>query len=340
MLTSFPPSRVSVVIPNFNRSGLINETVRNALAQSLTPHEIFVIDDGSTDDSVESLRSEFGDNICVIEQANQGPGAARNAGLERVTGDYVWLMDSDDLASLNKLEVQVAALRANSADVVYGPWARVFFDQNSLYPESPVLQQRAVPSERSVLEWFMTDWSLVFQHCLFRATAIKHAGYYRTDLWTCDDTEYFVRVLSTGAKTVFEDQSITLYRCNDTGKVTGSGFQDSRRMTDWAHCLLAMAEICGSDSGAVRHRDFQLRLWRAERDLRQHCADEQQLIGRLSAMRSITDSRSRWLSLRSRLSKALRRRMTGSAWGRAFACGPFREQQIELIQNIGYTVQH
>lgn len=332
-------SAVSVVIPNFNRSGLVNETVRNVLAQSLTPHEVFVIDDGSTDDSVESLRNEFGETICVIEQANQGPGAARNTGLERVTGDYVWLMDSDDLSSLNKLEVQVAALQVNSADVVYGPWARVFFDHDRLHPESPVLQQRAVPSERSVLEWFMTDWSLVFQHCLFRTTAIKRAGFYRTDLWTCDDSEYFVRVLATGAKPVFEDQSITLYRCNDTGKVTGTGFQDSRRMTDWARCLIGMAEICGNDSNAVRHSDFQLRLWQAECNLRQHCADHSQLTDQLSNLRSMTDSRSRWLTFLSRLSKTMRRRITGTAWERSFACGPLNNHQVDLIGELGYTIQ-
>ena len=164
---------VSVIIPNYNRTGLINETVRNVLAQSLCPYEVIVVDDGSTDDSVISLQAEFGDQIQIITQANQGPGAARNAGLNIATGEFVWLMDSDDLASLNKLETQVDALTRREADIVYSPWGRFFIDEASVKLSGPVLQQRCVPSRRSELDWFLTDWSLVFQHCLFRSSILK-----------------------------------------------------------------------------------------------------------------------------------------------------------------------
>ena len=223
---------VSVIIPNYNRCGLVNETVRNVLGQTLPPYEVIVVDDGSTDNSVASLAEEFGDRIQLITQKNQGPGAARNVGLDRATGDFIWLMDSDDIASLNKLEVQVRALQEHSADVVYSPWARVFFRDSTVRLECPVLQQSAVPASRDVLTWFMTDWSLVFQHCLFRTSIIRKAGLYRTDMWTCDDSEYFVRILQAGARTIFEDRSLTLYRCDDHGKVTGSGFRSTRRMVD------------------------------------------------------------------------------------------------------------
>ena len=70
-------NRISVIIPNFNRAGVIVATIENMLAQTLPPNEVIVVDDGSTDDSVEVIRS-FGNRVTLIEQKNQGPGAARS----------------------------------------------------------------------------------------------------------------------------------------------------------------------------------------------------------------------------------------------------------------------
>jgi glycosyltransferase involved in cell wall biosynthesis len=326
---------VSVVIPNFNRSGVVNETVRNVLSQSLPPFEVIIIDDGSTDDSVASLHLEFGDRIQLIEQPNQGPGAARNAGLKVATGEFVWLMDSDDLATLNKLEVQVAALRQNNADVVYGPWARVYFEGQTIRLDGRVLQQRALPANRDVLTWFMTDWSLVFQQCLFRNSILKQAGFYRTDMWTCDDSEYFVRILSNGAKVVFEDASLTLYRSNDHGKVTGSGFQSTRRMVDWAKCLIAMNDQCQARAEILNHARLQWRLWKSAMELRQACPEEATLIAELESR--ITRSSMRiWLEgMIDRIEKSARRRLTGISWAASFQTGELTSKQVQLIKSLG-----
>jgi glycosyltransferase involved in cell wall biosynthesis len=329
---------VTVVIPTFNRAALVCQTIENVLSQSLSPTEVVVIDDGSTDDTVRRLRQEFGPRITLLEQSNQGPGAARNAGLKIATGEFIWLMDSDDLASLNKLEVQVAALQQNNADVVYGPWARVFFEGQTIHMDGPVLQQRALPSNRDVLTWFMTDWSLVFQQCLFRHSIVKRAGLYRTDIWTCDDSEYFVRILAQGAKVVFEDASLTLYRCNDHGKVTGSGFQSNRRIIDWAKCLIAMHDQCRNFPSILIDPSYQIRLWKSVLDLKKVCSGEVDVIETLEAR--ITRSR---LSIRLRaflvrLNKAVQTRTLGTHWPRSFQTERLTTGQKELMAQLGYTV--
>lgn len=329
---------VSVIIPNYNRSGLVNETVRNVLSQSLPPNEVIVIDDGSTDDSVASLRAEFGDQIRLIEQTNQGPGAARNAGLAVATGEFIWLMDSDDLATLNKIEVQVAILEQNNADVVYGPWARVFFDGKTVRLDGPVLQQRALPTNRDVLTWFMTDWSLVFQHCLFRRSILNKAGPYRTDMWTCDDSEYFVRILARGAKVVFENQSLTLYRSNDHGKVTGSGFQSIRRLSDWANCLVAMHDECGNRPEILSHPKFQLRLWKAVKELRYHGPEYSSLIGELERRLRYSGMTNYLMALNNRVVTAIRTRWSGTAWHASFQTAELQPAQRRLIESLGFQV--
>lgn len=86
----------SLIIPTFNRADLIGRTLESVFAQTRLPDEIIVVDDGSTDGTLDLLAS-YGSKICVMTQANRGPGAARNLGVRHATGDYVVFLDSDDL---------------------------------------------------------------------------------------------------------------------------------------------------------------------------------------------------------------------------------------------------
>lgn len=328
---------VSVIIPNYNRSGLVNETVRNVIEQSLPPHEVIVIDDGSTDDSVASLQAEFGNHIQLIQQSNQGPGAARNAGLDIATGEFVWLMDSDDVASLNKLETQVDALVKKEADVVYSPWARVFLEGSTLTLDGPVLQQRAVPSTRSELEWFLTDWSLVLQQCLFRREKLNQAGRYLLDLRNGEDGEYFVRVLLSDSKIVFDDRSLTIYRCDDHGKLTGGGCNPSVRVRDWAKCLLEMhKQTVKFNKHIVGHPEFQQRIWASIQELRARCPDESALIAELTSR--VQGNGLAFRALRTRVRKAIRTRVRKTHWSSAFQTGSLTAKQKQLVEQLGYSV--
>lgn len=224
-------SKVSVIIPNYNRDKLISETIQNMLNQSLSPYEIIVIDDGSTDNSVNVIRS-FGERVTLIQQENQGPGAARNAGLAVATGDYIQFMDSDDLASLNKLELQVAVLEKFRADVVYSPWAKVYIRDGCLSFEDHILQTRSLPSYMSILEWVLSGWSIVLQTCLFRSQWLKQIKPFRKDLLGWEDTEYMVRAFAARPKTIFAPGCLTLYRLHNYGKLTESGTSELRRLRD------------------------------------------------------------------------------------------------------------
>jgi glycosyltransferase involved in cell wall biosynthesis len=140
---------ISVIIPAYNRSGLIGETLRSLLNQTLPAKEIIVVDDGSTDGTAEKTLEAFENwkletgnlkkdgreqflvksNIQhpilkILHQANAGPGAARNRGLAEATGEFIHFFDSDDIAAPNKQEVQLRALLETGADIAYGPWVK------------------------------------------------------------------------------------------------------------------------------------------------------------------------------------------------------------------------
>src|SRR6266508_897311 len=106
-------SLVSVVIPNYNCGRFLEETLESVFAQAYPAVEVIVVDDGSTDDSLQVLEKYAG-RVNVIRQANQGVSAARNAGIRASHGELVALLDADDLWHPDKLAKQVA-LFANPA---------------------------------------------------------------------------------------------------------------------------------------------------------------------------------------------------------------------------------
>jgi glycosyltransferase involved in cell wall biosynthesis len=221
---------------------MVGATIQNMLDQSLAPYEIIVVDDGSTDDSVKVIGS-FGDKVKLIKQTNQGPGAARNAGLSVSKGEFIQFMDSDDLASKNKLEVQLDALKSSGADFAYCPWIRCFIDDTTIKFQDKVLQAGPVPSSRPMLEWFVSGWSLVFQNCLFRRSALDKAGYYRTDLMPSEDSEFFIRILLKGAVPVHTPGSLVFYREHNVNKITASGTSSAHRARDWTKFLTISGEL-------------------------------------------------------------------------------------------------
>jgi glycosyltransferase involved in cell wall biosynthesis len=104
-------NRISVIIPTYNRSGLIKRAVDSALAAISPGDEIIVIDDGSTDDTAEVLRP-FYDKIRYIRTENAGAGAARNVGIKLATCPLVTFLDSDDEWLPDKLYLQRGVMDA------------------------------------------------------------------------------------------------------------------------------------------------------------------------------------------------------------------------------------
>lgn len=97
--------RCSVVIPAYNCAGFLAEAIDSALAQTLVPHEVIVVDDGSTDDTPSVLAS-YAHRIKTVRQANAGVSATRNHGASLATGDLVAFLDADDAWYPEKLRKQ------------------------------------------------------------------------------------------------------------------------------------------------------------------------------------------------------------------------------------------
>ncbi|MBN2829207.1 MAG: glycosyltransferase family 2 protein [Candidatus Cloacimonetes bacterium] len=119
-LTRRKQNRISVIIPVYNGEKYLKEAVESALNQYLKPYEIIVVDDGSTDLTVDICKS-FGDKIHYFKQEHQGSGAARNLGVSNATGNYLAFLDADDLWSKEWLRDAITAMaKEDSSDIVFG----------------------------------------------------------------------------------------------------------------------------------------------------------------------------------------------------------------------------
>jgi glycosyltransferase involved in cell wall biosynthesis len=110
---------VSVVIPAYNRAHYIHEALASVFAQGPCIGEIIVVDDGSTDGTVESLQAIKDPRLKVIRQPNQGAAAARQNGWRECKGAWVVFLDSDDALEPGCVEKQLAAAKANPGAIVY-----------------------------------------------------------------------------------------------------------------------------------------------------------------------------------------------------------------------------
>ena len=111
---------VSVVIPAYNREKTIREAVESVLEQSYTNLEVIIVDDCSTDRTVEIVESIPDDRVIIIRcKENGGACRARNIGIENAKGEYIAFHDSDDIWHADKLEKSMYYLKKENVDFVF-----------------------------------------------------------------------------------------------------------------------------------------------------------------------------------------------------------------------------
>lgn len=108
-------SLISVIIPCYNGSEFIEETIHCVLGQSYANLEVLVINDGSTDNSIEIINSIQDDRLVLINKKNEGVSVARNHGFNLAKGEYVIFLDADDVLTMNFFEEAVSVFQADSS---------------------------------------------------------------------------------------------------------------------------------------------------------------------------------------------------------------------------------
>lgn len=234
---------VSVIIPTYKHRDFVLATLDSVFAQTFTDYEVIVINDGSPDDTAEVLRPlvEAG-RICYVEQQNTGQSIARNRGIAQAQGEFIALLDDDDLWPPDKLEWQLQAMALHpETGVIAGPASVVDADLRYLYRSqfSPSLTFERFFSSNLIMSPGQT---------LIRASALQAAGGLNPDIWGADDWDLWVR-LSKSSAIIMEDQNALIYRLH-----SGNASKNLCRMLDnVCHAIdINLADIAKEDRDRLK----------------------------------------------------------------------------------------
>lgn len=185
---------ISVIIPAYNVERTILQTISSIQKQTFKDLEIIVINDGSSDRTLELLSTITDARLKVYSYPNGGLPTARNRGIYRARGEYISFIDADDLWTVDKLEKQLAALQANpDAGVAYS-WFTIMIEPEDTADVSFVLGKRVFFQgnvyDRLLIDNFVGNGS----NLLVKSSAIESVGNFDPSLKSCEDWDYYLRL--------------------------------------------------------------------------------------------------------------------------------------------------
>lgn len=190
---------LSIIIPVYNKYRLINRCLDSIFSQTTKySYEVVLVDDGSTDDSVELIKARTESNIILFEQQNAGPSAARNKGVELSHGKYCAYLDADDYWEDGFIEKTVSFLEEHDDCVAVNVAQRHLTISGEHV--APVCYKDY--TQPFVLDDFFSFWATYMHVCtgsvVIRSEVIKQTGGMRTDLRIAEDLEFWALVSTYG----------------------------------------------------------------------------------------------------------------------------------------------
>jgi glycosyltransferase involved in cell wall biosynthesis len=215
---TFPPPQftsplVSVLIPAYNAEKWIRQCIQSALDQFYSPIEIIVVDDGSSDGTVEEIL-KFGDRIKLIRGQHAGANASRNLLTQAARGEWLQYLDADDYLLPNKVADQIRFLRGHDVcDVIYSP---TIIRREDTRTESVTVIEPPYDELVHFVRWipFCTHGMLL------RRSAVLHAGSWKEDQPVCQEHELVFRLICNGCSFSVWNQPGTVYRHHSANTVS------------------------------------------------------------------------------------------------------------------------
>jgi glycosyltransferase involved in cell wall biosynthesis len=190
-LATYP--KVSVLVPCYNGAKTVREAIDSALTQTYPNVEIVVVNDGSKDDSLEVLRT-YGDKIVLVDQANRGLSGARNTAIEHSSGDFLILLDSDDIFLPDTIEKRVRPMLENPKVALVAGYYREIDAEGNLSPRIP--EVRKLDTTRPTYDQALKrNYGPPVGWCI-RKQALYKAGVFDPMLPHCEDYDLCLRILT------------------------------------------------------------------------------------------------------------------------------------------------
>lgn len=249
---------VSILIPCYNAEPWIAQAIQSALDQSWQHKEIIVVDDGSTDGSLQIVR-DFGAAIRWETGPNRGGNATRNRLCQLAAGEWLQYLDADDYLQPHKIEQQLRELPASSAvDVAYSPAVI------ETWLEGSRVDQQVLPIPEPHDPWILlARWYLPQTGCvLWRKASVIAVGGWKPDQPCCQEHELYSRMLMAGQKFHYCPTPGAVYRqwseqtvCKrDVPEVHRRRLEIEQRAEDW---LRETGELTPARLWAINQARFE-----------------------------------------------------------------------------------
>ena len=181
---------VSVIIPTFNRLDSLPRAIESVLSQTKTAEELIVVDDGSTDGTGNWVKETYPD-VILIQQANQGVSAARNAGIRRATTEWIAFLDSDDVWLPTKLAKQLLVLDATPDYKICHTEERWIYNGQERPVATPYKKQAGW-----IFEACLPVCAISPSTVLIHRNVFDQVGLFDESLPACEDYDLWLRVTS------------------------------------------------------------------------------------------------------------------------------------------------
>jgi glycosyltransferase involved in cell wall biosynthesis len=212
--TSAPPTvRVSIVMAVHNAAPFLRAAVDSMLAQTLADFELIAVDDASSDDSLRILESYTDPRVRIVRHSeNQGAAVSRNDAMAVARGEYVAVMDADDISLPLRLAVQVKFLDEHPAVGLVG--AGVY---DNIDVQGSVLYVSHLPEDNETIQRTLTEqWCFLHPSIMFRARLLDQTGGFRKEFEPAEDHDFILRLLEH-CEACNLSQKLVSYRINPRG---------------------------------------------------------------------------------------------------------------------------
>ena len=217
--------KTSVIIPCHNAEIYVQQTIRSLLAQSRPPAEIIVVDDGSTDRSLEIVES-FGCPVEVVSSKNGSAAVTRNQGYARSTGDAVMFLDADDVLAPDALEALSEVPELQVGGVACCPWRRLELHGGRWIERPPSCAERRRGEDP--LQAWLRGWYHPTSSVLWARQGYERLGGWNREAGVNDDGDLMMSALALGVPFGIATQGMVYYRrLPDSGlSLSGKRFTD------------------------------------------------------------------------------------------------------------------
>jgi len=196
------PGLVSIIIPCYNAKRFLGEALQSAFLQSYPHTEIIVVDDGSSDGTVELIHG-YADRVCAEFGPNGGASAARNRGTALARGEFIQYLDADDLLTQDAVAHRVAALQQTGFDVAYSEWQKLFETQPGSFEVCEHFTRKIEDVHQVPEIALMTNFWAPPAALTYRRTIVEKIGGWKEWLPVLEDTRFLQDAALVGGKFVY-----------------------------------------------------------------------------------------------------------------------------------------